>query len=189
MSTVETPLTLEQHRAAFTARRFLNVPLAGLLCWAVVGLVSPWLNDFQATILLFIATGSIVYVGMLLSKVTGVPFFHKENNPFDRLFMVGMTQALLVYSIAIPFYLLEPRSVTLSVGILTVLMWLPFSWIVQHWVGYVHAGLRIVLVLFAWYVFPQWHFQLIPAIIVVLYLLVIPVLEQNWRQQQASSES
>lgn len=186
MSASDTSLTLEQYRAAFAARRFLNVPLAGLLCWAVVGLASPWLSDFQASMMLFISTGSIVYVAMLLSKITGVPFFYRDRNPFDLLFMVGMLQALLVFSIAIPFYLFEPRSVTLSLGILTVLMWLPFSWILQHWVGYVHAGLRIVLVLLAWYIFPQWHFQLIPAIVVVLYALVIPVLEQHWRQQTAN---
>lgn len=48
MSVSDTSLTLERCRATFAARRFLSVPLAGLLCWAVVGFVSPWLSDSQA---------------------------------------------------------------------------------------------------------------------------------------------
>jgi hypothetical protein len=64
----------------------------------------------------------------------------------------------------------------LSVGILAGLMWLPFSWIIQHWVGIFHAFTRTVLVNIAWFVFPGDRFMMIPAIIVVIYLITIYVL-------------
>lgn len=177
------PLTLEEHRAAFRRRRLVTMPLAGMLCWAVVGIASPFLTPFAAMMLLFAATGSIVYVAMLLSRLTGEEFFRRDKNPFDRLFFGGLAMALSVYAIAIPFALVEPRSVTLSVGILAGLMWIPLSWIIRHWVGYFHTLSRTLLVLVAWYVFPEHHFQVIPAIIVGLYAISILALEKRWRHE------
>lgn len=176
--------TLEQQRAAFSSRRALAMPLSGLICWAAIGIGGLFLNAYHASLLVFIATGSIVYLAMLVSRFTGENFFRKDSNPFDRLFFAGLIMALLVYAIAIPFFIVEPRSITLTVGILTGLMWMPWSWIVQHWVGYFHAISRTLLVLAAWYLFPAWHFQAIPALIVVIYLVTIVVLEKRWRVQQ-----
>lgn len=174
-------MTLEQHRATFTSRRFLATPLSGLICWATIGIGSLFLNDFQSVMLVFVATGSIVYLAMMISKLTGEVFFRKEKNPFDRLFFGGLLMALLVYAIAIPFFLQDYRSVTLTVGILTSLMWIPFSWIVQHWIGYFHTLSRTALILIAWYVFPEHHFQVIPAIIVVIYVIIIIAMEKRWK--------
>jgi hypothetical protein len=185
-STTDVP-TLEQYRAAYCSRRFLATPLSGLICWTGVGVGSLFLNANQSFLLLFIATGSIVYLAMLISKVTGETFFQKSKNPFDRLFFAGLLMSLLVYAIAIPFAVADHRSSTLSVGILTGLMWIPFSWILQHWVGYFHAICRTVLILVAWYAFPAQHFQVIPAIIVALYIITILVLERRWRRERRMS--
>jgi len=181
MTTLSPTMSLEEQRLAFTHRRFLATPLSGLICWAAIGIGSLFLNDFQSSMLLFIATGSIVYLAMLVSKLTGETFFRKEKNPFDRLFFGGLLMALLVYSIAIPFFLKDHRSITLTVGILTGLMWIPFSWIIQHWIGYFHAISRTLSILVVWYVFPEHHFQIIPAIIVVIYLITIFTMEKRWK--------
>jgi hypothetical protein len=77
--------------------------------------------------------------------------------------------------------MIEPTSLPLSVGILAGLMWLPFSWIIQHWVGTFHAFTRTALVLTAWYVFPEQRFVVIPAIIVLIYLITIYVLARRPR--------
>jgi hypothetical protein len=55
-------------------------------------------------------------------------------------------------------------------------MWLPFSWIIRHWVGMFHAFARTALVTVAWFVFPDNRFTAIPAVIVVTYLITIYVL-------------
>jgi hypothetical protein len=127
---------------------------------------------------LFIATGSIVYLGMLISKFTGENFLdrNRPQNTFDRLFFLTVGQALLVYSIAIPFFLLDYSSLPLTVGILTGLMWLPISWIIDHWVGIFHAIARTALVVVLWYVLPQYRFVAIPFAIVAIYMVTIALL-------------
>lgn len=183
---MESTLTLEQHRAEFSNRRALAMPLSGTIAWTIVGIGSLFLNPFHASLLLFAATGSIVYLAMAISRLTGENFFRGFGNPFDRLFFVGLFMALLVYAIVIPFFMTDHRSITLGVGILTGLMWMTFSWIIQSWIGYIHVILRTVLVVTLWYLFPQHHFQAVPAAIVATYLLTIIQLESRWRQRQAA---
>jgi hypothetical protein len=64
----------------------------------------------------------------------------------------------------------------MTVGVLSGLMWIPITWIIQHWVGVVHAVVRTVAVVAAWYVFPTHRFVAIPVVIVVLYAGAIAVL-------------
>lgn len=93
--------------------------------------------------------------------------------------------SLLVYCIAIAFFLKDYRSLPMSIGILTGLMWLPFSWIIEHWVGTFHGVVRTVLITLAWFFFPEHSFTLIPAIIVAIYLVSIWSLETRWRVLQS----
>lgn len=181
-------LTLEQYRDEFSQRRFLAIPLAGALCWGLAGIVNLFVSGPAAAWVLFIATGSIVYVGMLLTRFTGEDFFNrtKPKNPFDALFMRCMIMALLVYSIAIPFFTIAPYSLPLSVGILTGLMWLPFSWIIQHWIGTAHVISRTLAIILAWYLCPEQSFSVIPAVIVCIYLFTICTLESRWRKMRAT---
>ena len=180
---MDTTMTLEQQRAAFNSHRFLAMPLSGAICWGIVGLVSPFLNGFQASWLLFIAIGSIFYLATFINKLTGESFFRPEKNAFDRLFFAGLIQANLAWALAIPYFIEDHRSITLTVGILSGTMWMPFSWIIQHWIGYFHAIVRTVLIVAGWYLFPEHHFQAVPAVIVGLYVVTIAVLESRWRAQ------
>jgi hypothetical protein len=84
--------------------------------------------------------------------------------------------SLLGYAIAIPFFLVDRTSLPLTVGVLTGLMWVPISWIIQHWIGIAHAVVRTGAVVTAWYLWPAHRFVIIPAVIVVLYALAIVVL-------------
>lgn len=183
-STTAPALTLDQHRAEFSRRRFLAVPLAGTLAWAVVGLAGALLDTGTATLVLFIATGCIAYLGLFLSRFTGEHLMDRSRpkNPFDGLFMSTVAMAVLVYAIAIPFAMKDYGSVPLTVGILTGLMWMPWSWVVQHWVGFFHTLARTALVLGAWFAFPAHRLTLIPALIVGVYLVTIVVLERRWRR-------
>jgi hypothetical protein len=70
----------------------------------------------------------------------------------------------------------------LSVGILSGLMWLPFSWIIGHWIGTFHALSRTALVTASWYLFPRYRFIAVPAVIVAIYAVTIVVLEARWRR-------
>ncbi|NVK54090.1 MAG: hypothetical protein HWE26_00635 [Alteromonadaceae bacterium] len=175
--------TLEEQRKEFANRRLIATPIAGLIAWTIVAVGSLFLEPVGKSLLLFAATGSIVYLGILVSKFTGENFLDKSRpkNTFDTLFMYSVGMAVLVYAIAIPFFMLDYTSLPLSVGILTGLMWLPISWIIQHWIGIVHGLLRTILVLAAWYLFPEHRFLAVSVVIIVLYLFAITVLEKRWR--------
>lgn len=133
---------------------------------------------------LFVATGSIAYLGMFISRFTGEHFLDRSKPPnaFDRLFFHTVGMALLVFAIAIPFFLVDYTSLPLTVGILTGLMWLPISWLIDHWVGTFHALTRTLMVVGAWYVWPEARFVAIPIVIVLIYAVTIVVLEARWRR-------
>lgn len=173
--------TLEAQRIEFANGKFLATPLAGLIVWTIIGCIGIFFSDFVSVWAIFIGTGSIVYLGLFLSKFTGENFMDKSKpkNEFDTLFLFTAGQAILVYSIAIPFFLVDYSSLPLSVGILTGLMWLPFSWIVKHWVGIFHALFRVVLVLALWYLLPEHRFIAIPFGIVLIYILTLFILKNR----------
>lgn len=175
----QTQRTLEEQRIEFANGKFLATPLAGLIAWLIVG-IAGLILPIQATVwVLFIATGCIVYLGMFISKFTDENFLDKTKpkNEFDKLFFFTVGQAILVYSIAIPFFIVDYSSLPLTVGILTGLMWLPFSWIINHWVGIFHSLTRTILVLSLWYLLPEYRFVAIPFAIVLIYIITILILK------------
>lgn len=172
--------TLEEQKEEFKQRKLLATPISGMIAWLIVAISGMVFSPTVTVWVLFIATGSIVYMAMAISKWTGENFLdNKTKNTFDRLFFYTVTQAVLVYSIAIPFFLVDYTSLPLTVGILTGLMWVPITWIIDHWIGLFHALVRTISVLFLWYVFPEDRFVAIPMVIVVIYIITIIILIQR----------
>lgn len=173
--------TLEEQRKEFSNGKFLATPIAGIIAWLIVGISGLFFTDVITVWVLFVATGSIVYLGIFISKFTGEDFLDKTKpkNIFDGLFMYTVGQSVLVYAIAIPFFLLDYSSLPLTVGILTGTMWLPFSWIIKHWVGIFHAVVRTVLVLLLWYLFPEDRFIMIPFAIIGIYIITLIILNKR----------
>jgi phage shock protein PspC (stress-responsive transcriptional regulator) len=95
------------------------------------------------------------------------------------VFLFTAGQAILVYSIAIPFFLVDYSSLPMTVGILTGLMWLPFSWIIKHWVGIFHTLIRIIAVLTLWYLLPEYRFIAIPFAIVLIYIITLIIIKNR----------
>lgn len=176
--------SLDEQRLEFARRRGIAMPLAGLIAWCVVGVGGLTLPKLLTVWLLFGATGSIAYLGIFVSRFTGEDFLDRSKPPnaFDSLFLHAVGMALLVYAIAIPFFLQDYSSLPLTVGVLSGLMWLPLSWIIQHWVGLFHGITRTLLVTFTWYLFPSARFVAVPLVIVVLYVITILILERRWRR-------
>lgn len=182
-----TSRSLDQQKREFEQRRFIAMPLAGTLVWLVIGIISLFASKTVTVWSLFIGTGSIAYIGMGLSKLTGEDFMDKSKprNTFDRLFFLCVGQALLVFAIAIPFFQLDYTSLPVTVGILTGLMWMPVTWLINHWVGIFHAVSRTGLLVAVWYLLPQHRFIGATATIVAIYLVTIVVLECRWRAVQS----
>ncbi|GLR71695.1 DUF7010 family protein [Agaribacter marinus] len=180
-----TTQTLEQQREAFKQRRFLAMPLAGMIVWGAIGVISPFVDEFTKTMMLYFGTGGIFYLGAALSYLTGERFFSKktEKNVFDGLFFSGLIMALLVFGISIPAAQSDYQTLSLSIGILAGIMWIPFSWIVQHWIGYFHAIGRTLAIVAVWYLFPEHRVEAISCVIVSLYVVSIYLLEYQHRQR------
>ena len=171
-------MTLDEQRSEFARGRFLSMPIAGTIAWTVVGVAGAFLPTDLASWVLFICTGTIFLLGLLVARVLGEDLLGKsrKDNEIDRLFLLTIVMASLVWAIAIPFFVVLPTSLPLSVGILAGLMWVPFSWMIQHWIGLFHGITRTVLIAAAWYLFPHHRFVAIPAVIVGVYVFSIVVL-------------
>ena len=178
---INLPRTLEEQKEEFKQKKLLASPIAGLIAWLIVAISGLFFSDFVTVWVLFIATGSIVYLAMFISRFTGENYLDKTKpkNTFDKLFFLTVAQAILVYSIAVPFFLIDYTSLPLSVGILTGLMWIPLSWIIDHWVGLFHSIVRTISILLLWYVFPSERFTLIPIAIVIIYIVSIIILKNR----------
>ncbi len=178
-----TSLSLEQQRENFKKNRFIAMPLAGTIIWALLGACAPFVSELTITWLLYIGTGAIFYLGAGLSYLTGERFFAKKatENSFDRLFFVGMIMSLMVFAIALPVASIDHTTVPLSIGILAGLMWMPLSWAIEHWVGYFHTITRTVGIVVAWYLFPEARVEAISAVIVAVYIVSLLTLERRFQ--------
>jgi hypothetical protein len=179
--------SLDVQHAEFVDNRFLAMPIAGAIAWTGIGIAGALLPITLAVWALFLGTGMIFYLGIGIARLTGEDLLgrRRKGNYFDTVFLSAVASALLVYAIAIPFFLVEPTSLPLSVGVLTGLMWVPFSGLIRHWIGLFHGVTRTVLIVAAWYAFPTERFVVIPAIIVGIYLITIVVLA---RRQRSSAQ-
>ncbi len=182
--------SLAELRADFSRSPLLAMPIAGVIAWTASLICGLYLPDKQAAIAMFICMPTVFPLGMLIARYTGEDLFGtKTDNPLDTLFGQAILMANLVWAIAIPFWMVMPASLPLSVGVLGGLMWIPLSWILQHWVALFHAIARTLLVLFAWFLFPRERFVVIPAVVVLIYLISIVALMRRTRPPALVSAS
>ena len=74
-----TPLTLEAQRAEFANNPFLAMPIAGTIAWTVIGVGGAFLPVGLAAWVLFIGTGSIFGLGLLVARVLGEDLLGKSR--------------------------------------------------------------------------------------------------------------
>ena len=176
-------IPLEQQREDFKTNRFIAMPLAGTVVWALLGISAPFVSELTITWLLYIGTGAIFYLGAGLSYLTGERFFAKKaaKNSFDRLFFVGMIMSLMVFAIALPVAAIDHTTVPLSIGILAGLMWMPLSWAIEHWIGYFHTLTRTFGIVAAWSLFADAREEAISPVIVAVYIVSLITLERRFQ--------
>ena len=69
--------TLEEQKEEFKRSKLLATSIARIIAWLIVRLGGLFLSLLSKVWILFIATGSIVYSGMFISKFTGENFLDK----------------------------------------------------------------------------------------------------------------
>ncbi|NMH61515.1 hypothetical protein HCJ96_15905 [Alteromonas sp. MYP5] len=176
-------LPLEQQRNIFKQSRLVAMPLAGTIVWAVIGMTAPFVDEVTKAWMLYLGTGAIFYIGAGLSYLTGENFFSKKrlNTTFDSLFFVSIIMSLMVFAIALPIASIDHTTLPLTVGILAGLMWMPLSWIIEHWVGYFHTIARTLGIVTVWYLFPEARYEAVSAVIVAIYAVSLFALEKRYQ--------
>ena len=136
------------------------------LGWAFPAEIIPWV--YFGTTLVFL------FNGMLLMRagknISSGQKALKQDLPV-KLHLYLLAQVILTFAIAIPFFLEEPTSLPLTMGILTGTIWFPYSWIFNRRVGYLHVVLRTVSISTLWLLYPEQGYILIPVAIALIYFL------------------
>jgi len=167
-------MTLEECRKDFehSAKRSLAMPIAGAIYWLALAIVSTQVSERLGLLILLFGSGTIFPIALLIAKITKENVF-SPNNPLAKLMGLSVLMVNLLWALHIPLFLYAPEFLPLSVGIGLGLHWIVYSWIIQHPVGLIHAILRTVLVLLAWFIFPESRLFAIGISIVLVYCLSI----------------
>ncbi|MBT1064527.1 hypothetical protein KJY73_13135 [Bowmanella sp. Y26] len=167
-------MTLEQYRQQFeqSVNRSVSMPIAGALVWLMVALVSTQLSEYMGILVLLFASGGIFPLALLIAKVRGEDLL-SATNPLSKLMGSAVLMVNLLWAVHIPLFIYHPQFVPLSLGVALGIHWIIYSWIVQHPLGIVHAILRTLLVVAAWFIFPSQSVLAIGLAIVLVYCISI----------------
>ena len=189
-------MTLEELRADFewSAKRSLSMPIAGAIYWLVVAIVSTQVPVSAGLLVLLFGSGLIFPIALLISKITKEVVFSSKN-PLAKLMGASVLMVNLLWAVHIPLFLYAPEFLTLSLGIGLGLHWVVYSWIIQHPLGLIHAGLRTALILVMWFSFPESRILAVGVSIVFVYCLSIwqmisrPLPHNNLSQKGSASDA
>ncbi|MFB2648347.1 DUF7010 family protein [Shewanella mangrovisoli] len=179
--------SLDQQLIEYRQKRALAMPLSGMMVWGLLFILSFILPASQMVMATFIGTGSIVYLAMGVSRLTGENISFKkstERNWFETVFLAAVGMSFLTFSISIPFFMENYLALPFALAVQTGLMWLVFGVLAAQKVAIVHAIVRTVACVVAFMLWPELSFQLQPLIVVVCYGFSIPLMERRWKIQQ-----
>lgn len=167
-------MTLEDCREEFEkeANRSLSMPVAGMIVWAAIGLASLQFPENISVYVLLFGTGAIFPIALIMASMRKEVLLSSKN-PFAKLMGMSVLMVNLLWGVHIPLVLNAPEFVPLSLGIGLGLHWIVYSWIIQHPLGVIHAVLRTVLVVAAWYIFPESRIFAVSFAIVLAYSLTL----------------
>ena len=163
-------MNLESYRTDFekATNRSISMPLAGALVWFVVGLISLKLDFKLSLYILLFSTGTIFPLALLISKFRNEALI-ESTNPLAKLMGLSIVMVNLLWGIHLPLVFSSPEFFPLSLGIGLGLHWVVYSWVVQHPLGIIHAVMRTVLVVAAWYLFPEYRIFVVSVAVVIAY--------------------
>lgn len=169
--------TLEDIRDDFErrSRRSLSLPIAGAVVWTVIAAFGLVLPQRPATYALLFGTGAIFPIAMGIAAARGEQLV-SNTNPFARLMGACVLMVNLLWALHIPLALRAPDFVPLSVGVGLGLHWVVYSWITRSSVGYLHAILRTITVLLAWWMFQDNVVTACATAVVLVYAYSIYVM-------------
>lgn len=166
--------TLSQLRADFDERskRSLSMPIAGLIVWAIIGVLGLLLPLKASILVLAFGTGAAFPLATVIAKLRGEQLLDNDN-PLAKLMGASVLMVNLLWAVHIPLLMHAPQFVPLSLGIGLGLHWIVYSWIIAHPLGYRHAILRTLGLVAVWFAVPAYPVAASAGVVVVAYVISI----------------
>lgn len=164
--------SIEQMRADFERRsqRSISMPLAGMLVWLFIAVFGFFLESKLAIYVLLFSSGAIFPLALLIAKFRQEDLMSRTN-PLSALMGYCVLMVNLLWAVHIPLLFNEPKLLPLSLAIALGLHWVVYSWIVQHPLGIIHAVLRTLMALSAFFLFPENSLSAIALAVVFAYMI------------------
>lgn len=136
--------SLADLHADFRAGSTTSMPLAGMICWGLLGIAAPFLTSkLVGTLALYIMAG-ILPLAFVIDKLKGRNLFASNGNPLDKLFL----SSIVGIGITVPVILIAANQanstdvMVLGMAILAGVIWISYGWAADDKAGMIHAVLR-----------------------------------------------
>lgn len=133
--------SLAELHADFRATGTKSMPIAGMVCWAALGIAALYLPEATiGSFALYIMAG-ILPLAFLMDKLKGQNLFSGSDNPLVSMFLLS----IVGIAITVPAILFgaqesgEPDLIVLGMAILAGVIWIPYGWAAEDKVGTIHA--------------------------------------------------
>ncbi len=136
------------------------MPVAGMIFWAIIGVVSYYIEPNQLSMVVLVGSGMIFPFGIMIDRLTGKKLkISQTGNPVLRLFMQSLGLVVLVWPLVIiaANAAQNPDIVVLGGAILMGIIWIPFGWASDDPVGLEHAIGRAAASYAAYLLAPEPH--------------------------------
>jgi hypothetical protein len=165
---------LEERRALYVKLRGgYTFPLAGALWWAGAAALGYYFPLEQWTLYIFMGSGLIFPLAMLLSRLFNVNFMG-EKSAVDTVMGAALVGMLLFWPMAFAAYGRAPEMAPLIVAIGMSLHWPVVGWSYGRTALYAaHAIVRAIAVLAIWTFYPEQITTWLPASVAVVYAITV----------------
>ena len=168
-------MTFREMQLDFITRRrgSMALPITGIIVYSAAAILSLIVDPRWHNLVLTLCFWSIMPVGAVMMKLRGEEIGSPQENPLFGLAAKARIMALSTWAIHIMVWIYAPELFPVAVGIGFALHWVVFSWTLEHPVGFIHLGMRILFVIAAWHLFPGNRMGAVAAGIALAYAISV----------------
>lgn len=182
-------MNFQELRLDFIMRRkgSMALPITGIMVYSAAAILSLIVDPRWHNLVLTLCFWSIMPVGAVMMKLRGEEIGSPQENPLFGLAAKARIMALSTWAIHIMVWIYAPELFPVTVGIGFALHWVVFSWTLDHPVGFIHLGLRILFVITAWHLVPGDRMGAVAAGVALAYAISVFQLSRiDWQTRLAT---
>ena len=165
--------SLAELRAHFREGSTNAMPLAGMIAWGALGVLSFWLDaKTTANFALYIMV-AILPLAFVIDRARGRNVFSGGDDPLTKLFLI----CIWMIGLSVPLVIIGANGsgnydlIVLGMAILAGIIWIPYGWAADDPVGLRHAVGRGIGCYAAFALVPEpWRAAAICAVVVLAYI-------------------